>query len=157
MLGSKRIQRSLFLLPDDKAQRSWHHVTTAPVEQYYRAPSSQAPVLNTIVQVTFAPYHFRLNYHHAYLIITKRDLPALCLRDQTGQGRTISRMLLSQPPCVAHKLTKWESKEYAGRTSLLSEPIIRCEAGLTLGMVHESVKEMFREHPDVAAIKLTTI
>ncbi|KAK5132616.1 hypothetical protein LTR08_008815 [Meristemomyces frigidus] len=163
MLGSKRIQRALFLVPDDRAQRSWHHSTNAQVAQYYSAPSSLAPVLNTVIQVTFAPYHFRywhLSYHCAYLIITKRDLPILHLREQTGQGRTISSMLLSQPPCLALEATIWEekdeTKEYVGRTSSLSEPIIRCEEGLTIGMVHERVKDMFLEHPDVAAIKLTT-
>ena len=70
-------------------------------------------------------------------------------------------MLLSQPPCVALEATIWEekdeSKDYVGRTTSLSESIIRCDEGLTIGTVHERVKNMFLEHPDVAAIKLTTV
>lgn len=164
MLGSKRLQRALFLLPDEQTHRSWTQGTSAQVQMYYRQASSLAPLLNPVLQVSFASYHFRywhLSYHCAYLIITKRDLPALPLRALTGQGRNISRMLLSQPPCTALEASVWEekdeSKEYVGRTSALREPVMRCDEGLTIGMVHERVADMFEEHPDVAAIKLTTM
>ncbi|KAK5122342.1 hypothetical protein LTR85_004253 [Meristemomyces frigidus] len=164
MLGSKQLQQALFLLPNDRTRRSWKQATNAQAAMYYSQPSSTAPLLNPIIQIAFAPYHFRywhLSYHCAYLIITKRDLPALSSRSHTGQGRTISRMLLSQPPCTALEASIWEekdeSKEYVGRTSELRQPIVRCEEGLTIGMVHERVAEMFAEHADVAAIKLTTV
>lgn len=137
---------------------------------YYRAPSLRAPVLNPIIQVTFPSYHFRFwhlsleasgNKHCAYMIITRRDLPALDMRERTGQGRIISEMLLSQPPCIALEATIWEerdeTKDYVGRTSSFSDPVIRCDTGLTIGVVHGRVGEMFKEHTDVAAIKLTTL
>ena len=137
---------------------------------YYRAPPLQAPNLNPIIQTIFNTYHFRFwhlslevsgNKHCAYLIITRRDLPALQQRSETGQGKTISNMLLSQPPCTVLEATIWEerdeTKDYVGRTTALQKPIISCEYGLTIGMVHERVGEMFREYADVAAIKLTTL
>ena len=70
-------------------------------------------------------------------------------------------MLLSQPPCTTLEAVIWEerdeTKDYVGRTSRLKDPIITCETGLTIGMVHERVEKMFDEHRDVAAIKLTTV
>ncbi|KAK3067478.1 hypothetical protein LTR53_015629 [Teratosphaeriaceae sp. CCFEE 6253] len=147
--GSKHLQRALFLSPEQRRGRSWD--------------------LDNAPPTIFKAYHYRFwhlsfeasgNKYCAYLIITRRDLPDLAARARTGQGRTIQRMLLSQPPCNALDATIWEekdeSKEYLGRTTVLREPRIYCDDGLTLGMVHESVNGMFREHPDVAAIKLTT-
>ena len=70
-------------------------------------------------------------------------------------------MLLSQPPCTALEATIWderdETKDYVGRTMELRDEMIRCEEGLTIGMVQRRVKEMFDEHKDVSAIKLTTV
>ncbi|KAK3109875.1 hypothetical protein LTR53_016411, partial [Teratosphaeriaceae sp. CCFEE 6253] len=164
--SSKHGQRALFLSPEQKRGRSWDLDNAPPVRL---RSELHAPVLNPIIQTIFKAYHYRFwhlsfeasgNKYCAYLIITRRDLPDLAARARTGQGRTIQRMLLSQPPCTALDATIWEekdeSKEYLGRTTVLREPRISCGDGLTLGMVHESVNEMFREHPDVAAIKLTT-
>ena len=70
-------------------------------------------------------------------------------------------MLLSQPPCTALEATIWEerdeTKEYVGRTSTLKDPNIRCDSGVTVGLVHERVAQIFNEHPDVTAVKLTTL
>ena len=97
----------------------------------------------------------------AYLIITRRDVPAVALRSGTGQGKSISSMLLAQPPPEALEATIWEekyeTKEYVGRTTKLEDPVIACESGVTIGLVHEKVAKMFDDHPDVAAIKLTTV
>ena len=105
--------------------------------------------------------------HCAYLIITRKNVPAVDLRARTGQGRNISNMLLSQPPAMALEATIWEerdeSKEYVGRTTALTDPTIRCDdsngnaMGLTIGMVHDRVSRMFELHRDVSAIKLTTV
>ena len=175
MAGSKRLQRALFLVPDDKLLRSWSHNNSAQSEQirlrsYYRAPTLRAPILNPIIQVTFPSYHFRFwhlsleasgNKHCAYMIITRRDMPGPESQCVGRQGRGISSMLLSQPPCVALEATIWEerdeTRDYVGRTSSLREPNIRSDDGLTIGYVHQRVGEMFREYRDVAAIKLTTV
>ena len=174
MSESKRLQRALFLLPEYTTNRSWDHRATASTARlrssYYTAPSLRAPRLNPVIQTTFGAYHFRFwhlslestgNKHCAYLIITRRDIPAVALRAQTGQGRSISRMLLSQPPCTHLRATIWEerdeTRDYVGRTSALKDPVIMCDDGVTIGMVHERVSKMFDEHRDVAAIKLTTI
>ena len=70
-------------------------------------------------------------------------------------------MLLSQPPCTSLEAMIWEerdeTKDYVGRTSRLQDPIIRCESGVTIGMIHERAARMFDEHHDVTAIKLTTM
>jgi hypothetical protein len=50
-----------------------------------------------------------------------------------------------------------ETKDYVGRTMELRDSVISNDGGLTIGMVHEKVAEMFAEHPDVSAIKLTTM
>ncbi|TKA23831.1 hypothetical protein B0A50_06966 [Salinomyces thailandicus] len=177
MRGSACLQRALFLLPDNVSDRSWQHDergssdTAQTMRTSHRhTASSETPVLNSILQVTFKSYHFRFwhlsleasdNKHCAYLIVTRRDLPALEQRAVTGQGRMISNMLLSQPPCAALEATIWEerdeTKDYLGRTTSLRDPFIRHDEGLTIGMVHDKVGEMFREHSDVAAIKLTTV
>ncbi|TKA80646.1 hypothetical protein B0A55_01859 [Friedmanniomyces simplex] len=165
--GSRHLQRALFLHPEQRLGRSWDLAIPDPVI----AKSAEAPVLNPIIQTLFKTYHFRYwhlsleasgNKHCAYLIITRRDLPPdIPKRSRTGQGRTISRMLLSQPPCTVLEATIWEerdeTKDYVGRTAALREPRIGCEEGLTLEVVHERVRGMFGEHPDVAAIKLTTV
>lgn len=174
LLGSKRLQRAVFLLPDYDARHSWDVSASATrARQLYtnnRAPHFRAPRLNPIIQTTFPAYHFRFwhlslestgNKHCAYLIITRRDIPAVHLRSCTGQGKAISNMLLSQPPCTALQAVIWEerdeTKDYTGRTSKLENPIITCETGVTIGMVHDKVSNMFDEHRDVAAIKLTTV
>lgn len=174
MQGSKRLQRALFRAPDEKTRRSWHFAGTPRIEQprlrsSYRAPSIRAPILNPILQVTFPTYHFRYwhlsleasgNKHCAYMIITRRDVPAWHRRSVTGQGRGISDMLLSQPPCTSLEASIWderdETKDYVGRTTSLDDPLITCDRGLTMGLVHQRVCEMFDAHRDVAAIKLTT-
>lgn len=173
---SGRLQRALFLIPDFRLRRRWqHNATFSPqaeqirLRSYYRAPSLRAPMLNPIIQVTFPAYHFRFwhlsldvtgNKHVAYLIITRRDLPALKARAETKQGQSLTNMYFSQPPLATLEATIWEerdeTKDYVGRTAVLREPIIECEAGLTLGMVHERVGQMFEHYRDVAAIKLTT-
>ena len=70
-------------------------------------------------------------------------------------------MLLSQPPCTALEATIWderdETKDYVGRTMELRDEMVRYEEGLTIGMVQRRVKEMFDEHKDVSAIKLSLI
>ncbi|KAK5740903.1 hypothetical protein LTR17_004257 [Elasticomyces elasticus] len=160
MKGSKNLQRNLFLHPEQRPGRSWDVVTM----------SDNAPVLNPIIQTIFSTYHFRYwhlsleasgNKYCAYLIITRRDLPNIASRLKSGQGRTISRMVLSQPPCTVLEATIWEekdeTKDYVGRTAVLKNPRIVCEDGLTLGIVHERVQQMLSGHPDVAAIKLTTV
>lgn len=95
------------------------------------------------------------------MIIEKRDIPDFKARAVTGQGRKISEMLLSQPPCTALEATIWderdETKDYVGRTMELRDAMISNEEGLTVGMVQMRVAEMFTEHPDVSAIKLTTV
>ena len=174
---SGRLQRALFLSPDLLSNRTWRYESVSdslPVSlrSYYRAPSTpstKAPMLNPVIQTTFPSYHLRFwhlsyeasgNRYCAYLIITRRDLPDLVARSQGRRGRRISQMLLSQPPCTALEAMIWEerdeTKDYIGRTRTLREPVVRCDEGLTIGFVHEKVHEMFVEHPDVAAIKLTT-
>lgn len=70
-------------------------------------------------------------------------------------------MLLSQPPCFAAKASIWEErdevKDYTGKTSALNDPMIQCDEGITLGMVHSRIKAWFDQYPDVTAIKLTTV
>lgn len=167
---SAPIQRALYLLPDPNSDRTWtqnHSARTNDTEPKTYPP--QPPILNPIIQTTFKSYHFRYwhlsfeasgNKHCAYLIIERRDIPDFKARAATSQGKTISKMLLSQPPCTALEATIWderdETKDYVGRTMELREGMVREEEGLTIGMVHERVKEMFDEHPDVSAIKLTT-
>ena len=70
-------------------------------------------------------------------------------------------MLLSQPPCTELEATIWEErdelKERIGRTTRLEDSIIRCENGVTIGMIHDRVAKMFDHYQDVTAIKLTTM
>ena len=179
ILRSSRFRRFLYLIPDYSTARSWDHDAESShakrgrrglLGNYYTLPSACAPQLNPIIQTTFSTYHFRFwhlnvevtgNRHCAYLIITRRDIPAVHLRTRSGQGRSISEMLLSQPPCMELRATIWEErdimKDYVGKTSALKDPTIRCDTGVTLGLLHESVKRMFDEHRDVTAIKLTTV
>ncbi|KAK5173909.1 uncharacterized protein LTR77_002590 [Saxophila tyrrhenica] len=161
---------------DNRTSRVWDINANANATRarqlysYYTAPCLRAPQLNPVIQSLFARYHFRFwhlsydstgNKHVAYLIITRQDIPAIAFRSITGQGKSITDMLLSQPPPTALEATIWEekdeTKEYLGRTSTLSDPVIVCEDGVTIGLVHVKVKKMFDEHPDVAAIKLTTV
>lgn len=70
-------------------------------------------------------------------------------------------MLLSQPPVTALEATIWderdETKDYVGRTMELRDGVVEDEGGLRIGVVQRRVKEMFDEHKDVSAIKLTTV
>lgn len=167
---SAPIQRALYLLPDPNSNRTWtqNHSARNDIDSMKTPP--QPPTLNPIIQTTFKSYHFRYwhlsfeasgNKHCAYLIIERRDIPDFKARAVTGQGRNISNMLLSQPPCTALEATIWderdETKDYVGRTMELRDEMVRCEEGLTIGMVQRRVKGMFDEHKDVSAIKLTTV
>jgi len=167
---SAPIQRALYLLPDPNSNRTWTQTQSARNEVDPKTNPPQPPTLNPIIQTTFKSYHFRYwhlsfeasgNKHCAYLIIERRDIPDFKARAVTGQGRNISNMLLSQPPCTALEATIWderdETKDYVGRTMELRDEMVRYEEGLTIGMVQRRVKEMFDEHKDVSAIKLTTV
>jgi hypothetical protein len=171
---STPIQGALFLLPDSNSTRTWTQTHSKTDEIDDQASPSQPPVqpptLNPIIQTTFKSYHFRYwhlsseasgNKHCAYMIIEKRDIPDFKARAVTGQGRNISDMLLSQPPCTALEATIWderdETKDYVGRTMELRDSVISDDRGLTIGMVQKKVAEMFAEHRDVSAIKLTTM
>jgi hypothetical protein len=170
---SASIQRALFLLPDPNSDRTWtqgdSRIDDIDVKAKEDGPPIQPPTLNPIIQTTFKSYHFRYwhlsyeasgNKHCAYMIIEKRDIPDLKARETTGQGRNISNMLLSQPPCIALEATIWderdETKDYVGRTTELRDSMVSDDEGLTIGMVHKKVAEMFAAHQDVSAIKLTT-
>lgn len=167
---SASIQRALFLLPDATTERTWTQDLRTSDTGDKTESVLQPPALNPVIQTIFRSYHFRYwhlsfeasgNRHCAYMIVERRDVPDLKSREMTGQGRNISNMLLSQPPCLALEATIWderdETKDYVGRTTELRDPMIRNGKGLTIGMVHKKVAEMFAEHPDVSAIKLTTI
>jgi hypothetical protein len=171
---SAPLQRALFLLPDAHSDRTWTQGHSKTDDIDVRASptqlSIQPPTLNPIIQTTFKSYHFRYwhlsfeasgNKHCAYLMIEKRDIPDFKARAVTGQGKNISSMLLSQPPCTALEATIWderdETKDYVGRTMELRDSVISDDAGLTIGMVQKKVAGMFAEFPDVSAIKLTTM
>jgi hypothetical protein len=170
---SAPIQRALFLLPDPNSDRTWTQGDSKTDDIDVKASENgspiQPPTLNPIIQTTFKSYHFRYwhlsyeasgNQHCAYMIIERRDIPDLKAREIRGQGRNISNMLLSQPPCTALEATIWderdETKDYVGRTTELRDSMVGDDEGLTIGMVHKKVAEMFAEHRDVSAIKLTT-
>ncbi|KAI7196485.1 hypothetical protein KC324_g4461, partial [Hortaea werneckii] len=175
MLGSKFLQRSLFLSPDFISQRSWHYGGEQDRDVYNAmafppTSHSRTPLLNNMLQVTFPGYYLRFwrlspvaggSRHCAYMIIARKDMPNLKERSNTGQGRTISNMLLSQPPCTELEASIWEerdeSKDYRDCTTSLRDPFLSCDSGLTMGAVHEKMAVMFREHPDVVAVKLTTV
>lgn len=172
--GSNRLLRALFLLPDRGTRRSWihsaNHIRSRLRGSYYTAPSMRAPQLNPIIQSAFPCYEFRFwrldpektgNKYCASLIIARRDIPDVKSRIVTGLGKSVSDMLLAQPPCTALQAKihdeRDETRDYTGRTIVLKDPLIQCDYGVTLGMVHDFVAKMFDEHWDVAAIKLTTI
>ena len=104
IVGSKRLQRALFLASNVKSSRSWSIAGSVQSEEiqlrsYYRAPTMRAPILNPIIQSTFPSYHFRFwrlsleasgNKYTAYMIITRRDLPAIHTRFNSVRGRSIS-------------------------------------------------------------------
>ena len=171
--SSSLLRQALFFRPAPQDMRSW----TLPLlrlegsysmMQYLR--EIRAPVLNPVVQTTFPAYQFRFwhlspevngNKYCAYLIITRKDLPDLATRAESGQGKRVQEMLLSQPPIQALEASIWEerdeTKEYLGRTKRLRDPVIRCEGGVTVEMVHERVGRWMEEYGDVAAIKLITV
>ncbi|KAK4508264.1 hypothetical protein PRZ48_002002 [Zasmidium cellare] len=168
ILGSKYIQRALYLLSDPVTSRSWSVSSNNQTDPgTYRPPTRTAPSLNPIIQTTFPSYHLRLSYlgtqpqHQAILIVTRRDMPAVQRKGASGQGKTLSSMLLTQPPCNVIEATIYEerdeTKEYVTRTTSLADPRIECETGITLGLVHARVGEMFEKHEDVVAIRLATV
>lgn len=77
-----------------------------------------------------------------------------------GQGKTLSNMLVTQPPCTTVEATIYEerdeTKEYVTRTTSLADPVIESDTGITLGLVHTRVGEMFEKHEDVVAIRLAS-
>jgi hypothetical protein len=170
---SAPIQRALFLLPDPNSDRTWTQGDSGAREIDVKAREDDSPIqpptLNPFIQTTFKSYHFRYwhlsyeasgNKHCAYMIIERRDIPDLKARKISRQGHNVSNMLLSQPPCTALEATIWderdETKDYVGRTTELRDCMVRDDEGLTIGMVHKKVAEMFAAHSDVSAIKLTT-
>lgn len=170
--GSVLLQRALYQSPDVRHGMTWDHRHRLHAQQLEPGDSSRvpAPMLNPVVQTIFKSYHFRYwhlgfeasnNVHCAYLIITRHDLPSIQRGECDGRGRSISSMLLSQPPCLAMEATIWEerdeTKDYVGRTSALNEPVTRCRSGLTVGFVHRNIQRWFAEHQDVAAIKLISL
>lgn len=171
--ASPLLQQALFLRAAPPDMRSW----TLPLLRLEGSYSMlqhlreiRAPVLNPLVQTTFPRYQFRFwhlspevngNRYCAYLILTREDVAGLARREGDGRGRNVVRMLLSQPPVTALEATIWEerdeTREYVGRTKRLREPVVRCEAGVTIGMVQARVAAWMAECQDVAAIKLTTV
>ncbi|GAB7358186.1 hypothetical protein MBLNU230_g0340t1 [Neophaeotheca triangularis] len=187
---SGRLRRALYLDPDHLTTRSWTHyprvkksdagntldppttATSTTQEDPHQRSRQVTPLLNPIIQTTFPSFMFRFwhlspehsgNKFCAYLIITKRDSIALNreARKCNGQGRTLARMLLSQPPCTGLEATIWEerdeTKDYTGRTCELAEPVVRRQEGLRLEIVLEWVGALFGRYPDLTAIKLTTL
>lgn len=164
LFGSKHIRRKLFLLADPTTPRSWENPNEPHLElwKHYRPASVRAPLLNPMIQTRLPSYNLRFCWnfpsgeararvHCAFLIITRRDLPA------SDDGTTMAKMLLSQPPCTRLEATIYEERDETKlRTTELKEPMVRDDEGLTLGEVHRRVREMFAEHPDVAAIRFTT-
>lgn len=164
VLQTKYLRRALYFLPDPTTSRSWTPTLGAQnLTGTYRAPSRSAPSLNPIIQTTFPSYNLRFSYlgsmpkHQAIMIVTRRDIPA----KDMGGIKTFSNMLLTQPPCTAMEATIYEerdeTKEYVARTTRLEDPRIEAETGITLGMVHQRVGEMFERHGDVVAIRLATV
>lgn len=173
--GSKPMRRALFLLSDLSATRSWQLARPWYDSQhdYHHDMEFRAPVLNPIIRAIFPLYRFRLwraaveasgPKHRAYIIVSRKDAKAAREKAKIGQGRTISRMLLSRPPTCKMSGEVWERKdtEAVGERKLfhtreLGRPVVECTEGITLGLLHERVWEMFSEHPDVEALKITTI
>ena len=167
---SAPIQRALYLSPDPSSNRTWTQNHSRRNDTDPKTNPPQPPTLNPILQTTFPSYHFRYwhlsfeasgNKHCAYLIIERRHIPDFKSREITYQGLSISNMLLSQPPVTALEATIWderdETKDYVGRTMELRDGVVEDEGGLRIGVVQRRVKEMFDEHKDVSAIKLTTV
>ena len=161
MLGSHLLQKSLFLTTYPNMGRKWE-----------REQGSLAPMLNPIIQDTFPKYGFCLcadttignqtsERYAAIMIINKRDLLCTQMKSSTRQGRNISAMFLTQPPCTTMEASLWlervDRTDFFGRPFSVKDSAIKCEDGLTLGYVHQRVKEIFAEHPDAPAIRLMTI
>lgn len=173
--GSKPIQRALFLREDHFGSRSWEvgRPWYPTQRDYHQDLTFRIPVLNPVLRATLSTYRFRFwkNAAHAwgpryraYLIVRRKDAEAAKERFRTGQGRTLSKMFLSQPPPKSMEAAVWEREgppsdgtRSPRRTTELNRPLFNCEQGVTLGFMHRKVCEMFDEHPDVAAIKITTI
>ena len=99
-----------------------------------------------------------------YLIVRRKDAEAAKERFKTGQGRTLSKMFLSQPPPRGMEAEVWERERLSVqgtdspmKTTELSRPRFKCDQGVSLGFMHRKVCEMFDEHQDVVAIKLTSV
>lgn len=177
--GSTRLQRILFLQPESNFARPCIDASPSFVRRRKLvAPSlclciPRSSQLNPIIQSTFPSYQLRFQRSIGppepasprlgdvfALMIFRCDVPATRLRAITGQGRTISNMQLSQPPCVGLQCTIWderdETREYVGLTKRLAPSMIWSDEGVTLGMVHEAASKWFDEYRDVSCIKFTT-
>lgn len=173
--GSKPIQRALFLREDHLGPRSWQvgRPWYPSQRDYHQDLAFRIPVLNPIVRATLPTYRFRFwknaaeawgPRYRAYLIVRRKDAVAARERLRSGQGRTLSKMFLSQPPATEMVAAIWEREVSAGdettspsRTTELNRPVIKCDQGVTLGFMHKKIFEMFDEHKDVTAIKVTTV
>lgn len=173
--GSKPIQRALFLQEDQFGSRSWEvgRPWYPTQSDYHRDLTFRIPILNPILRATLSTYRFRFwknaaeawgPRYRAYLIVRRKDGEAARVRLQTGQGRTLSKMFLSQPPPREMVAEIWDREgsptdgtDSPQRTVELSQPVIKCDQGVTLGFMHRKVCQIFDAHLDVAAIKITTV
>lgn len=78
-----------------------------------------------------------------------------------GDANTLDRQRALSGHVTTLEATIWderdETKDYVGRTMELRDGVVRDEGGLRIGVVQRRVQEMFDEHADVSAIKLTTV
>ena len=173
--GSKPIQRALFLREDHLSERSWQvgRPWYDTQRDYHDDLTFRTPTLNPLLRATFPTYRFRLwknaaeasgDKYKLYLIVRRRDADAARERLKSGQGRTLSKMFLSQPPATKMEAVVWEredaimqSTDPPWRTTKINRPHVKCDQGVTLGFLHRKLCEMFDEHQDVATIKITTM
>ena len=173
--GSKPIQRALFLRADHFGRRSWHvgRPFYPSQREYHEDLTFRIPILNPMLRATFPTYRLRFwknaaeawgPRYRAYGIIRRQDAEAARARLQTGRGRTLSKMFISQPPPTDMEANIWDRQDSADdksngleKTTQLSRPIIKCDQGVTLGYMHRRLCEIFDDHHDVTAIKVTTI
>ena len=173
--GSKPIQRALFLREDHLSERSWQvgRPWYDTQRDYHDDLTFRTPTLNPLLRATFPTYRFRLwknaaeasgDKYKLYLIVRRKDADAARERLKSGQGRTLSKMFLSQPPATKMEAVVWEredaimqSTDPPWRTTKINRPHVKCDQGVTLGFLHRKLCEMFDEHQDVATIKITTM
>ena len=173
--GSKFFQRALFLREDQPGSRSWEvgRPWYPSQNDYHQDLIFRIPVLNPVLRATLDTYRFRFwknaaeawgPRYRAYMIVRRQDAEAARERFKTGQGRTLSKMFLSQPPPREMEAAVWERESLSSqgtdsppRTTEISRPVIKSDQGVTLGFMHRKVCEMFDEHQDVIAIKITTV